>query len=678
MKPPIAWPAPVAACALAMILLAAGCSLEKPELPRFTTTVTVPLGTHRLSVLELLEDQDYLAVDGDSLLAFQVVGAEDTFTVDADLSAEIQPISLAAELGVFSLEGATPVAFEFTLGALHPPAVSLHGSSVAVPPFTFELASDPADLPDISRAEVASGRLALTLVNGLPVPLGGDQPPERARVELLDPASGAVLAALDFPAAIPPGAQDRREADLAGVTLPDSIAVRLRGGSPGAGDPVPIDSAATVQVRAELLTLSATAAVAVVGPQTFTTDSDLALPDSLRLIEAEIDGGELSVSLASDLPVPCRVSLHIPALRSADGGAVSIAFDLSPGGQAAATLPLAEAAVHSPDGLALAALTCRLEASTDGSGGLAVPLSAGDGLTAAVAPARLTFGRVTGEIPRRTIALEPLVETIDLPAELTGVALTAASLTLRIVSQVEMPAAVAFTLTGRSAAGVERSLDALIDLPPAASGLPLAAEAVLDQENSDIVAFLNNLPTTITLTGQVAVGGEGVTGTVGPGDRAHVGWRIDAPLRVVIEQAVVRADPRPLVLDEQLRQRLAEHLGQARLTTRIVNHLPFPVEIRLLAGIDPATLAETPQLVVGPLGAPAGALHPSLRTVSGAAPCDSELQLSSGQTSVLTLPGLHTAVEITLPGTGGQEVAVCAGDYLTVSGLVIMDVEVGR
>ncbi len=663
--------------ALAAALVAgAGCEIARPELPRFTTTLTVPLGHERVTAAEIAADEAFLDVGADSLLSLAVSGGSDTLRVAADLSAELPATSVVAALGGFAPAGGAPVRFDFALGSVYPAAAPLDGATVAVPPFTFDLDGAPADLPDILAARVASGRLEVTVENGLPVAVSDGGPPLRVSVALIDPATGAALATVVFPAPIAAGAAATASADLAGIALPDSVGVRLAGGSPGSADPVTIDADARLRLSAGLRDLRLAGATALVGPQAFTAAATVALPDSVRVVAAEIAEGTLALTLENDLAIPCVADLTFPEIEGIDGRPLATSLSLPAHGSGARALALAGARLVAPGATPLAALRCEATVTSAGSGGLPVTLDAADALRATLAPSRLRFGAVTGIIPERRFAIAPITERLDLPDELSGVSLTSASLTLTVDSTVDLPARLSATLTGRSAAGATATVEVLRDLPAASQPDAAGGEIVLDGDNSDIVAFLNNLPTEITLTGMVTVGGDGVVGTVRPGDRAVIGWRLDAPLRVVVQGAVVRGDPRALALDAEARDRLAGRLGAVRVVTDIANHLPLGVEIRLLVGDDPATLADAPLLVVGPLTAAAGLLDPELLTVRGAAVTRGEVTLTAAQAEILTRAGLQTCVEVTLPGTDGRAVALRASDWLTVTGCVEIELEV--
>jgi hypothetical protein len=654
----------------------AGCEIAPPELPRFTSTITVPLGRQRVTAAEIAADESFLAVGADSLLSLTISGGSDTLSVAAELAADLPATTVAATLGDFAPIGGAPVGFDFALRAIYPAAVSLDGATVTVPPFSFDLDGAPADLPNLIAARVASGRLEVTVVNGLPVTVSGAVPPARVAVALIDPGTGATLATVLFPAPIAAGATVTASADLAGIALPDSIGVRLTGGSPGAATPVTIDADARLRLSASLRDLRVVEATALVGAQAFTAVATVALPDSVRVVTAEITEGTLNLTVDNDLAIPCVASLTFPEIAGPDGQPLTTSLTLPARSGGTRALALAGSRLVAPGAVPLAALRLEAAVTSPGGGSLPVTLAADDALRATVAPTRLRFGAVTGVIPARQFAIAPITAHLDLPDELSGVSLTSAALTLVVDSAIDLPARLAATLTGRSSAGAVATVEVLRDLPPSSQPDPEGGEIVLDEGNSAIVDFLNNLPTEITLTGVVTVGGDGVIGTVRPGDRAVIGWRLDAPLRVIVLGSVVRGDPQPLELDAEARERLAGHLGAVRIVTDIVNHLPLGVEIRILVGEDPATLADAPQLVVGPLTASAGQLDPDLLTVRDATLTRGETALTAAQAELLTRAGLQIVVEVTLPGSNGQTVSLRASDWLTVTGCVQIELEV--
>jgi len=221
------------AALLAACLAAAGCEIADPALPVFTTRVSVPIGTHELTVAELLEDQDHVVAGADSLLVFGAEGDTTTVDLDLDLTAELSGLDVAAELGAFALPDQPPRTAGFTLAEIAPEVAALPPVPLPVPAFAIDLQSEPTPLDRLESARLAAGRLEVGLRNGLPVPVSGASAPERLVADVLD-GSGAVVTTVVFDGEIAPGDSATVQADLAGAVLSGGLAVRLQGGSPGA------------------------------------------------------------------------------------------------------------------------------------------------------------------------------------------------------------------------------------------------------------------------------------------------------------------------------------------------------------------------------------------------------------------------------------------------------------
>ncbi|MCB1184515.1 hypothetical protein KDM41_13885 [bacterium] len=658
---------------VAAVLVGAGCEINSPEMPSFDTTFTLPIGVETLTVLEAVEDEDFLVVGEDGTLGFSVDGDADTLALDFALAVDLPTESVAQGLGDFTLPAGDPVAFAFTLGEVWPPAAAVDGVTTLVPAFPFDLTSGGEDLPDIESAVLASGALSVTVSNGFAVPLGADSGADQIVLELRDPAGGAPLATLAFPR-LAPGEQATRAADLAGVVLPDAVAVRITGGSPGSGAaPVTVRAADTIAVDAAFTDLVVSSATAVVAAQSFSTSFAVDLPADYEISRAVIDQGRIDLDLANDMPLPCTVTVIWDQVRDLDGVPLVRAWDLAPGTAITPALDLAGYLVVA-DGAALTGLDLQVAVSSPGSGGAPVALSAADGVTAAVDGGTVTFASVTGLVPATVVALDPVTETIDLPDEMDGLELTAARLELTLTNSAGIAADVDLTLTGTAADGAVRTLDVAEHVLPALDRNPAVTTIVLDETNSGVLDFLNNLPETITLGGDVIAGGGGVAGTVRPDEYAVVQWTLSAPVEVVITGATLDSDPRALDLDADLRDRIATHARGAELHAEILNHLPMGVELRIVAHTDTSLLDSAPLLVIGPVAVAAAETDPVSHAVSAAVTSRPVVALDTDQARIFGLAGLHTRVEAFLPATDGQPVRVMSSDYLEFRGVVQLEV----
>ena len=279
--------------------------------------------------------------------------------------------------------------------------------------------------------------------------------------------------------------------------------------------------------------------------------------------------------------------------------------------------------------------------------------------------------------PTQTFTFDPLTEDVDLPDELANISLTAASLVLRVDNGAGMPAQIVMTVTGTAEDGSKATLDLAAYIAPATEQDPLQTVVVLDQTNSDIVPFLNNKPETITLEGDVLVGGETVIGTIRPGDYAVLSWEISAPLEVIIAETIIAGNPDQLDLGEDTKELISDHAMSARMIAEVTNHLPVAVDLTIYVSDDTLTMTSDPLLTVRLMDVAAGQLDPLLHTVSAPTVSRPEINLTREEILVfgLRLPdrGLFTLLEVTLPGSG-DPVRLRATDYLQVNGLVSLEI----
>jgi len=651
-----------------------GCEIADPELPTFTTHLTVPLGTERLDIIDLVEDEDYLVALADGTLGFSVDGDPDTVSLDVDLAADIPAQTISGSLGNFTLEVASPPAFDFLLSDLYPDAVLLDGLTVPVPGFGFTTASGAEDLADLEQATLAEGRLTVTVSNGLPVPVSAASGPDRLVLELVDPASDLAVATVEFDV-IAAGAEAEQEADLAGVVLPGALAVRLTGGSPGSGgSPVTVDASTSIAVAATFSDLEVSAAQAAVGPQEFITSFETDLPSDYAVEQAVIAGGTVSLTVRNDMPIACQTVVTWPHVVDLDQQPLQVSLDLEGLASATRTIDFGGRLVRAPSGQQLTALTAEVAVTSPGSGGQAVHLDAGTGVQADLGSGRIEFGSITGAVPALSYDFDPIDEDVELPDELDGLHLTRATMVLELTNTAAIAVRTDLQLVGVSAAGQERQLVIHEQIAAAEAERASVTEIVLDETNSTIVDFLNNMPTTISLAGGVELGGDGSVGTVRPDDHAVISWRIIAPVEVVIESSRLYGDPDLLDLGDGTRENIADHAGAAGVQLQVLNHLPLGIEARILFGPDTTSIKTDPLLVIGPVAIDAALVDPVSHTVSEARLCRPTVALTADEVQRLATAGLYQLFEVTLPSTEGSPVRVLTTDYVEIQGLIDLDV----
>ena len=669
---------PAALLAALAGLVLTGCEVAEPELPSYQTHVAIPLGQDRLDIADVVEDEDYLVSLADGALGFHVDGDPDTVSLDFDLAADISAQTVSGDLGNFALEVDSPPSFDFALRDLYADADDADGLTLPVPAFQFTTASGAQDLADLESATLAGGTLTVTVTNGLPVPVSGPAgDPNRLVLDLVDLAADtAVVVSLEFDP-IAAGATASETADLVGVTLPGALAVRLDGGSPGSGGtPVLIDADAAIGVQAAFADLTVASAEAVVDAQEFSTQFTTELPADYEVVQAVISGGSVALTVSNEMAIPCQAVVSWPEIVDLDGAPLSLVVDLPPHADDARSVDFAGHIVEAPVGDQLTELSATVSVSSPGSGGQPVSLTADDGVTAELSGGRIEFGSVTGVVPEVAYDFDDLREEIDLPDEIEGLSLTAATMVIALENSAGLGATTRFELVGVNADGVPHTLTVQEQIAAADGDRAAVTRIELDQTNSTIVDLLNHLPTEIALTGGVTVGGDGQVGTVHAGDRAVVSWEITAPVEVVIESSSLYGDPDALDLDADARDRIADHAGAAGLQLEVLNHLPVGIEARVLFSPDTTTIKTDPLLAIGPVSIAAAAVDPVTHVVSEPRVSQPELALDADEVQVLATEGLHQVFEVRLPSTDGQPVRVLTTDYVEINGLIDLDVRV--
>ena len=662
-------------CILATcVVLAAGCTIEEPQLPSFTTMATIPIGGHEITVTELIEDEDFLTEGENSAVMFAIEGEATTVSLDFDLSADLDGASFSAELGDFTIAAPPAMDFGFRLDELYPDAASLPPVPLPVPAFDFTLDSSPADIDGIESATLATGTLSVEVFNGLPVTVSGDAPPEQLTVEVIDPRYGSVITTLTADGGLAPGETGLWSVDLAGVELPGEVSVRLQGGSPGSSTPVTVDPASSLAVAVALTDLTVVEAVATIGALSIQAGAVEALPDSLGIIAAEISAGALDITIENGLPLACRAELSCDDMFDAAGSPLLVVMDLAPHQRTTTGIDLAGAGITGPDDTPLTELAWNVSMTTPGSAGTPVTLRAQDRILVDVSPTTLVLGEVTGVFPEQSFDLDMMVEQIDIPDELDGITLTQASLTVEILNDTGIEGALDVRLEGTNSDGLTAVLQTTADIESRKGTEPERTVIRLDETNSNITEFLELMPENFEMTGAIVVGGVDSPGTVRPGDTAAISWRIDAPLRVIIDNSEIHRDAEPLDLDEDLREELDDHIFGGRILTVVENRFPFAAQVLFQVGSDSLSAMDSPGLVIGPLAVAAATIDPVTGYAKDSAESRHDIQLTREEIRVMTQPNAYTAVVALIPGTAGAEVELRTDDYMQLSGALVAEV----
>jgi hypothetical protein len=643
-------------------LMIAGCSFEDPEMPSFYTRVTIPIGTHDMTVTEMIEEQDYLFSGSDSLLYFKIEGDPTEVSLDLDLSADLDATSIDATIGPIELDNVGPIGFSYRLGDL------VTGFKIDVPSFEFDERDGPTEVEGINSAEISAGNIELMLTNGLPVPVSGESAPNLLVAQMINPLDDSIIVEIPFPYEIGAGETVYGYADMSGATLPSEISVRLAGGSPGA-DGVELDLDAAIELMISITDLEVSSATAEIGAQEFSETNITPLPDDLQIIEAYITEGALNMSFHNDLPIPCTLTIGFGEIYESDNTLVERVVNILPNGDSSETVDLAGTRISSgSSGVALTDLSYSVLVESDPSAG-PVTINATDALSADIAQTTLVIGEVRGIIPEQVHEFDPVTEEADLPNELDGLTLSRAEMIIEVDNGTGIAGVIDFVLTGTTLDGETTTLTWNDDLAADA-----VTTIVINEANSNLDELLSDLPEFFTFSGSVIVGGDGNEGFVRPGDSASIDWEINAPILVSMENTMLDRDPEELDFDQDMRADLDDHLVSAQFIVDIENHFPFGMDIVFQVAGDTLSLLDNPDYATETLTVAAGEIDPVTGYVIASTVSSFTVDLDQADVRAFTQPEAWTTVVATIPGTNGQDVALRLSDFMAVTGIISAEI----
>ena len=599
----------VAAAALGAALIAAGCAVEKPQVPRSSIVLRVPVANDTTALSEIVaEEADYLALRADGSIALrydhEFSGLEGRSEVGGRLAVTPGPARFAAPLGEISVPGREIVLPPVTAGDFLP--AELLGQEIRVPGETslsgLEL---ELPLPGIESLEVASGSLTLTIANGLPLDfvdlelalVDGGRTVQTAAVRRID-AGGSGSAVFDL--------TDRRiTGDL--VLLLESA--RLE--SPE--ETVTLRPEDSLAITVELSRLGVREATAPMEPQVVAPDGPavLALPgDRLRLTRAVIESGSLGLVVTNELPVAMDVTLALPEVADEATGVppAAVVDGLGAGASREVVIPLDGHVFRPQDPLRMrveyTGRTHRSEA--------AVTLRPEAALIVEAVPERLTFREVSGRFDRLKLpTIEPRTRFIDLPAgadTINAVAFDSAGMRVTYTSAVGVPGRLALRVVGTDSAipdsaGLERTLQLHVDTEPGSPADPVTRS--VDVAPDRLTPFLDFLPTRVTVHTDSVLLGAGF----GEGDTSRVAadhWiRLDkvafeAPARLLADTSWFESKPRSqgAFTDAEARRRINANIEGALVTTTVLNKTPLAIGVRLFTAYDPGLVFSHPILTL--------------------------------------------------------------------------------
>ena len=597
--------------ALWAALLAAGCAVEKPQVPRSAIVLRVPVANDTTALSEIVEDSDYLVVRGDDSIALQYnrefSDLQGRIQVGDRLAVTPRPARFATPVGEISIPGRVDTLLPVAAGELLPDEflgeevrlpedASLSGIEVEVP------------LPGVESLAVASGSLTLEIANGLPVTL------VELEFALVDQGEGGRTVQTAGIGRIDAGGTGSAVFELAGRGISGDLALLLRGARLEAeSETVTLRSDDALGITLRLSRLGVREATAVLEPQVIAPVEPAVLEfpdDRIQLKRAVIESGSITLVVTNELPVTMDVTLQLPELVDAEAGEPPtwVIDELETGIPREVVFHLDGHVLRPEDPLQL-----RIGyAGRTHPAGEAVTLRSDAALLVEAVAGRLTFREIRGRLNRLPLGrIDPQTRQVDLPAgadTINAVTFDSAGMSLTYTSAVGVPASVALRIVGTDSAipdsaGIERTMRLEVETEAGFPANPVTR--TIDVAPDRLAGFLDFLPRRVTVNvDSVLIGRVG-----GAEDTAFVRsdhWvRLDnvafvAPARLRADTSYFESNPRSqgAFTDAEARRRINANIEGALVTTTVLNKTPLAIGVRLFTAYDPGLVFSDPILTL--------------------------------------------------------------------------------
>jgi hypothetical protein len=664
---------------LGVILVAgalAGCTVKPPQVPSTNFKVSIPVADDRTTIQEVADERpDFLRIDDQELLTVDFASAFNR-REEVGNRLRVTPTSntFGTPIGAINLLGQDLPDITVGLGAFLQPVPDPGTTVPLIPAADFNVREDLPPLEGVRSLTIVEGSLQIGMANNLPLTLVD------VRVTLSDQGDselGIAAGPIDELDLGTIGIGDAASGvfDLSGKEISGNLSILVTGRTQE-GTEVVIEAGAALSITASLSDLVVSRAFAVIPQQQFSDNQVLAFPDDrIQVTRAVISEGGLTFNVTNEIEIIMEIELRLDDLKKSDGTANAFIIDrLEPGQVRTVTFDLAnnEFAPNNPLELRIS-----YDVRTSDSGKPVQIFSTGEIKVEAVTE-DLVFSRVEGVLNRVSLPIEPVTRSVDFPEGLDNVALGSASVTVNLTSGIGFRSSIDLDIQGTNSKGETGSLLISEIFQRGDPDAPVAL--TLSPPSDELTAFLNLLPTTVTVTPTVQVGdGEG-TEVIEPNH-----WvRID-DVRFVTQGIFrlindTRIEPAPIfrrLQDDEARDRISSNLDSASVITTIENHLPIGVRVSLRAAPNPEDVYGSEELFAnnqdnGYLRIPkVGAFEVGAGTVTEGrvtASTTSLQRISLEEDDVLVFlraDGVYTGVLIELDATAGY-VALLGSDFVNV------------
>ncbi len=657
-----------------LAILQLDCSFQSPSAPTWDADLSVPLIAKTFTMSKFVEDEDHLFVGQDSLVHFEFEQNLDRYYVGDKLKIDGFDQAFNFQLGVFRINEPPPENVGIVLGDIFPPANQLGGLRVPVPAFQF--APDPVPLDPFQEFDyvvLERADVSIRLDNNLPIPLGPS-----LLLEIRDGVMDTVIATVSHNQIVQPGDFFVENLQLGHTRLPNTLSVRVEGGSPGSSTPVPIDPQASFRITTQIHTLEVSEASAQIPPQHLEGTELVALSDSVVVTEAKIKSGLIHVTLQGAFPLDGLLTFSFPDFVNASGQPLGGQLRLSRNAVNEFDVDVSNYRfVPEPAPLGQQKVRFHWLFDSDDSGTQRVLVKSTDQIQAQVNVSPIIFSEIAGTVYDQTIDIDQQTFQLDIPSGLDSVILASGRLELTINNAINFPVRTDIMIEGQDDAGVRTEVEVREVIQAASSpGVPTPTTIVFDTNNQQVAAFINSLPTLVRVFGRVVVGDEQWQGRITANDFVDGKVRFTAPLALSLPAQTVEEVLDEVQIDQDVRKQVKKRVGAGQLVAQVGNHLPVGARVEIFFGAVDSLVFQQPEIVLGPVEIGPGQVDEATGRVAEETVQEARIEVTKDQIERLFTAPLYAGLRVAMPGTNGKVVRVAPTDYVRVKAFAKVQLQV--
>lgn len=623
------------------------CTVEKPESPIWTTTLTIPVINRTYKMSEIITDLDQagLTLDASDTITFSFDETLDTIKLTEDLTLDSLINVVGDSIGKVTIQPAPLPSIVLNAGNF--------GISTDIPGFPLGWLNEiTIELPSFDLfnwATISTGSINIEIINKFGISF------DIVAVDLLDRDFSRVIATNNFPGtpAIPDNDTALLVLDLAGRTISDSLALRIRAHTTGTVDwwyMAGKSLTATVGFAGDVEVSAAETQIPAIPPTDLS--ESVALESDHTILTAYLSSGDLSIILDNNSNLTANLSLALPDFKL-DGNIFTLDTVVAPQSTNNIVRSMTGYIFEPVDQTSPQQIDFNATATLQQSAQMIV-IDENDDIQITIMVTNLAFDSMSCILSQTTASFDNLDSiAIDVPEGFDDLRLANAVLELEITNGFNFPGTLNLTLSGD---GSQTPLNISGIIPPGTPANP-TVKIIVD---SNLSAFLNPVPSYVTVSGS-ATFGDGVTsGTITLNDFIVPRISLSSPLEVIIDSATFAADTTSESIDQEDVTMITEHLIEAGFNATIDNNLPLGVLIKIYLDGDSTQLNDSAQVV-------------KIIEINADALSQVYLSLDSTEIKVLENDPLYITQDIILIGNGIDPVMILKSSSISI--LATIDIE---